>query len=492
VVGDAAESWEWSPDGLQLTLKLRQNVAFHPIAPVNGRVLDVGDVAYTWERYRALGVNRSQYYNALSPDSPVTAITTPDARTIVFKMAFPIYTFLFLIATGPYPPVLIPKEAEKGLEIHRTPLGSGPWMLADWVPSSRFVYKRHPNYYQNSLPYMDEVVQPIVPEYAQGMAQFRSGNLYEWNVRPEDVLQTKRETPALAMYATDVTANQTRAEFGWKPTPPDKTPFRDERVRQAYSMSLDRDTWIDTFYSVAALEREGLPVDTRWNTVLIADGFEGWWLDPKSKDYGPNAQYFQHNVAEAKKLLAAAGHSNGVQVESITSGSSYGVDFPKWVDVAEGMAADAGFRFNKTVVPFAEFGTRYRDVQGKYEGVSYRALPGSGDPLERLLRDLSAKIGAVTFTGFDAEGKGTYGGDPYLDNLLLKARQEPDKEKRKAAVHDAQRYVGKKQYVMRFPGGASSFALRWPVLQNFNVYLDDQRPFLTYWLDESQAPLKKT
>ena len=41
------------------------------------------------------------------------------------------------------------------------------------------------------------------------------------------------------------------------------------------------------------------------------------------------------------------------------------------------------------------------------------------------------------------------------DGLLLKARQEPDKEKRKAAVHDAQRYVGKKQYVIRFPGGAS-------------------------------------
>ena len=257
-------------------------------------------------------------------------------------------------------------------------------------------------------------------------------------------------------------------------------------------MSLDRDTWIDTFYSVSQLEREGLPVDTRWNTVLIADGFEGWWLDPRSKDYGPNAQYFQHNVVEAKKLLTAAGYANGVQMESITSGTAYGVDFPKWVDVAEGMAGEAGFRFNKTVVPFAEFGTKYRDVQGRYEGVSYRALPGGGDPLERLVRDLSAKIGAVTFTGFDGDGKGTYGGAPYLDNLLLKARQESDKEKRKAAVHDAQRYVGKKQYVMRFPGGASSFALRWPVLQNFNAYLDDQRPFLTYWMDETQAPLKKS
>jgi ABC-type transport system substrate-binding protein len=492
VMGDAAESWEWSPDGLQLTLKVRQNVAFHPIPPVNGRMLDVGDVTYTWERYKALGVNRAQYYNSLAPDGPVTSITTPDPRTVVFKLAFPVGTFLFLLATGPYPPVLLPKESEKALEIQRTPLGTGPWMLSEWVPSSRFVYKRHPGYYVKETPYLDEFSQPIISEYAQGLAQFRAGNLYEWLVRADEVLQTKREVPALAMYAADLVANNTRAEFGWKPSPPEKTPFRDERVRQAYSMSLDRDAWIDTFFNVEKLRSEGLPVETKWNTVLIADGFEGYWVDPRSKDFGPNAVYYQYNLAEAKKLMAAAGHANGVQVESITAGTAYGVDFPRQVEVAEGMASEAGFRFTKTVVPFAEFGTRYRDVKGNYEGVSYRGLPGGGDPLERLLRDLSAKIGAVTFTGFDADGKGTHDGDPFLDNLLLKARQESDKAKRVAAVQEAQRYVGKKQYVIRFPGGASSFSLRWPVVKNYQVYRDDQRPLFTTWLDETEAPIKKT
>ena len=46
--------------------------------------------------------------------------------------------------------------------------------------------------------------------------------------------------------------------FGWKPSPADKTPFRDERLRQALSMSIDRDTFLDTFYNVSALKKEGI------------------------------------------------------------------------------------------------------------------------------------------------------------------------------------------------------------------------------------------
>ena len=37
VVGDLAQSWEFSPDGLQLTFKLRDGVKWHNKAPVNGR-----------------------------------------------------------------------------------------------------------------------------------------------------------------------------------------------------------------------------------------------------------------------------------------------------------------------------------------------------------------------------------------------------------------------------------------------------------------------
>src|SRR5205823_410636 len=49
VVGDMAESWEWSPDGLSLTMKLRQGAGWPPLAPVNGRPVTIDDIAYTWK-----------------------------------------------------------------------------------------------------------------------------------------------------------------------------------------------------------------------------------------------------------------------------------------------------------------------------------------------------------------------------------------------------------------------------------------------------------
>jgi ABC-type transport system substrate-binding protein len=50
LVGDIFESWEVSPDKLQVTAKVTQKAHFIPDAPINGRAVDARDVAYTWER----------------------------------------------------------------------------------------------------------------------------------------------------------------------------------------------------------------------------------------------------------------------------------------------------------------------------------------------------------------------------------------------------------------------------------------------------------
>ena len=67
-------------------------------------------------------------------------------------------------------------------------------------------------------------------------------------------------------------------------------------------MSWDRDLYLDSFLAVSSLRSQGVPVETRWSSSADAT-YEGWWLDPKSKEFGPNARYYQHDVAEAKKLL---------------------------------------------------------------------------------------------------------------------------------------------------------------------------------------------
>ena len=67
---DIAESWETSPDGMTLTLKIRQNVKWHNKAPVNGRAMTIEDVVYSWERMSAKGSARSGIVNKVRPARP--------------------------------------------------------------------------------------------------------------------------------------------------------------------------------------------------------------------------------------------------------------------------------------------------------------------------------------------------------------------------------------------------------------------------------------
>jgi ABC-type transport system substrate-binding protein len=258
---------------------------------------------------------------------------------------------------------------------------------------------------------------------------------------------------------------------------------------------MDRDVLIDVARNVSKFTSEGLPVDTRWNTNLQCT-FDGWWLDPKSKEFGPNAKYFEHNVAEAKKLLAAAGHPNGVEVISshITT-NEYGTDFPKLVEVVEGMMAEGGFRFKKNIVNYAnEFIPKYRDAKGNFEGMSYKSgpTPPANDATAYLVFFNYSK-GGTAFYGFDAAGKGDNSGDPKVDDLLLRARGEIDNDKRRTLINEVQQHLGGKQYAVRWAGGSSNYSVAWPAVKNFEVYRGGVAPnfFLNYWLDQNEPPFKK-
>ena len=71
IAGDAIESWEWAPDGLAVTMKLRQNMKFHDKPPVNGRVLDTDDVLFAWDRFSKLSSGRVGVANVADPDAPI-------------------------------------------------------------------------------------------------------------------------------------------------------------------------------------------------------------------------------------------------------------------------------------------------------------------------------------------------------------------------------------------------------------------------------------
>ncbi len=202
ILPDLAESWEFSPDRTQLTMKLRPGVKWHNKAPVNGRTLDMDDVRFSIERAARLGGSRTEIFAAANPQAPVGSITYPDSTTIVVKLQRPVYYTPALFANNIGGRVnIVPKETDSTFDIRRDMIGTGPYVLTNYATSVGYTFRRNPEFYDKSAGYIDEVEMPIVPEYSAALAQFRRGNLYVFEgMRAEDVLPVKQDIPELNLY----------------------------------------------------------------------------------------------------------------------------------------------------------------------------------------------------------------------------------------------------------------------------------------------------
>ncbi|HEU0073020.1 MAG TPA: ABC transporter substrate-binding protein, partial [Dehalococcoidia bacterium] len=349
-----AESWEVSGDGLQITFKLRQDVKWHNKAPVNGRGFDAEDVIATWNSFISAETpnNKASSANSLNPNAPIVGWEAPDPYTLVLNLARPtsmIYQRLASMITGEVGSIY-PREYGDTFQAETDQIGTGGWVLDRFEPSVGLYYKRNPEYWNDKAAWYDEVHVPLIPEYAQQLAQLRTGALSQVIVRvlAEDIIPTKKEKPDLQMVAGVGASNSPGAtmRFGWDNIAGKPSPFLDERVRQALSMSFDRDAYIDAFYNVSKFEGEGLPVDTYWYTQ---HGYvPGWTLDPRNaEEFGDGARLYEHNVAEAMKLKAAAESDyEGGKFPSFVTGrvnAVFGPIYTSQVEVMDQFAREIGF-----------------------------------------------------------------------------------------------------------------------------------------------------
>jgi ABC-type transport system substrate-binding protein len=489
--GDLAESWEFSADGLTATFKLRPTAKFQPVAPINGRTVDAQDVAATWNRWKSISGTRATIDNSVNPDAPVASVTAADARTVVMKLAFPAVTLPSLLAASVGQAFhIMPREAGEAYDPRRVQIGSGPFYVGEHVASSHIHLKRNPGYYDAERPFFDGIEYPIVTEYATGLAALKTGQLHTYAVRPQEIVGVKRDVPDLSMYQSDLAIPSATLFFGYKAGA--RGMFRDKRLRQAYSMSIDRDLFAETWYNVSNYTKQGLPVRTAWSSAVPATEYAGWWLDPQDKSFGPNAKYYGLNLGEAKKLVAAAGFASGVEHVSTRAGGNYGPEYDRQIEVMEAMAAEAGFKPSTNVVNYQnDLIPNYQNVQGEFDGVAWMLRPqSSSDPIDKLAENLFSKSGP-NFIGFDVNGKGDHSGDPYVDDQIRKSRIERDNEKRRQIMHDLQRYLGEQMYLIRPVSGATGFDLAWPAVRNFLYFRGARRSeeLAYFWLDATRKPL---
>jgi peptide/nickel transport system substrate-binding protein len=250
-VPDLAERWEISPDQLEYTFFLRQNVRWHDGAPFTA-----ADVVYT------MGVLQSDAFAA--PDFPAPSFLSElwrsvtvqqlDDYTVRFRLQQPYAPFLYENTLGILPEHLwqdIPVSEMPRAMLNLQPVGTGPWRMTDLSAVSA---RLEPNPYGlDERPYLEAMEFRFYPDYSSALAAFQTGEVDSVSRILNQDLATARNQEDISIYSAPL-AGETFVYFNL--TNPN-TPFlADPQVRQALWLALDLPAVIDE-----AMAGQGIPAD---------------------------------------------------------------------------------------------------------------------------------------------------------------------------------------------------------------------------------------
>ena len=281
LVGSLAERWTTSADNLSWTFTLRQGVKFH-----NGDLLTSKDVKASFERIKAkefASPKASEY-------AAITAIETPDDATVVFKLSAPAAPLLAALASG-WGAILPKSLIETGHDFANKPVGTGPFVLKEWVRDNRIVLAKNPEYWLKSMPRFDSLIFQIIPERAVQVQGLISGQ-----IDGSDIID-QEDVPALEASGKVNVQQPLTALILVMAMNCSKPPLNDLRVRQAVNQAIDKQAILDVAYG------GGQPIGTFMN-----------YGNAYYKDF---ASLYPYDPARAKSLLAQAGVTKDTVFEMV-------------------------------------------------------------------------------------------------------------------------------------------------------------------------------
>ena len=426
--GDLAESWT-QPTETTYVFKLRRGVRFHPKPPVNGRELTADDVVFSVNRFLTVKGNPSAYMlRALDK------VEATDKHTVKFTLKEPFVWFLDVIANPMSLPIMARECIEKFGDQKKAEavVGSGPWMLDTYRPNQGLTLVRHPGYFVAGQPYIDRVELVVDEDNASRMASFLSGKYdlgwefpgsiprTDW-VQIKDTLKQRRPTLRAVEYVNNVETHVSMRT--------DRPPFSDVRVRQAMSLAIDRQEVIDAVFEGVGVMNPAVPAALKDWSLPIAQLGEG-------------TRYFKRDVAEAKRLLAAAGYPNGFPASLCYN--SYGSTLIN--DIAQLVAKQLKDVGIDTKLDVKEYGAFIASCYlGKFDSLTYGPQTPFLDP-----------DNFITATHLPGESKNqSHVNDPVLTDMLVRQRRTVDVGKRRELLHEIQRYLAKQQYYLVLPSAVN-------------------------------------
>jgi len=181
-----AKSWEISPDGLNYTFHLRNDVFFisdEAFAEKRGRKAVASDFVFSFNRLSddKIASPGAWVLSQVKKGNNRNEIVAPDDTTLIIRLKTPFPPFLGLLSMQ-YCSVVPHEAIEKyGADFRQHPVGTGPFRLGMWKEGVKLVMLKNEHYFETGpdspLPYLDAVAVTFIVDKQSAFLEFIKGNL---------------------------------------------------------------------------------------------------------------------------------------------------------------------------------------------------------------------------------------------------------------------------------------------------------------------------
>lgn len=305
LVPGIAREWDISTDGLVYTFHLHDGFRFN-----NGRSIHAEDVKFSFERildpqsrspqtwlFTPL-VGAEDYMNGFSNE--VEGIRVLDSLTVELRLKTPFAPFLGFLAMPAAAIVAREGVESAGDRFGENPLGSGPWILEEWMHDSHVLLRKNPNYFYGA-PIMDGIMVRTIPEVLTAAIEFEAGNIDVMLVPTSEFKYwTHSQQWQPYIHKLDELA------FYYMAMNCERPPFDNPRIRQA---------------AVLALDREKIVHRILHNSSTLGVGA----IPPGLAGFDPDRDLVPFDPDSARQILIDEGYAEGCE-------------FELWVDQSAGVS----------------------------------------------------------------------------------------------------------------------------------------------------------
>ncbi len=430
-----AESWR-VVDETTWEFRLRKGVKLH-----DGSEFTAEDVAYTVGRPATLkGVPGGfAIFTRMIKETLVV-----DPNTIRFR------------TTTPYPnlPVdmsllhMLPRRtaqnaASADFDSGKAAIGAGPYKLARFARGDRIELVRHDAYW-GPKPAWDRVTFRLLTNDASRVAALLAGDVQMIEVIPPQDFAKVKAHKDLSVFMTssnrmiffhlDSDRDKSPFVFDKSGKPLDKNPFRDVRVRRAFSKAMNRG-------AIAERVMDGLAIPAG---QFVPEGFFGYSQSLKPEPFDADG---------ARKLLAEAGYPDGFALTLHGPNNRY-VNDEQVVQAAAQMLARIGIATRVETLPFSVYTTRARNFEFTAALLGWGVSTGEGSyPLASLVATFNVEkgLGPWNWSRYS---------NPKMDDLLQQALATMDNPRREKMLQDAAEIVIRDQAVVPLHYQVNTWAAR--------------------------------